>query len=404
MRILQCTKKFPFPVNDGESIAVLNLSRGLSEAGAEVVLFSLNTSKHYYELDKSAIPGELAHYRDIHPVFVNNDLSFFDALKAFYFRKAYHISRIDKPLVKAWIRHHLKTHTYDLIIFESSILVPYADLFADSCDAKLVLRAHNIEHRIWERLSRTGTNRLVAWYMKLSSRFLKKEEIRIMDKMDMIIPVSESDALFFTSLSKGPEVVVSGIGLDFDQYPYTESNRGDQLVLGFIGSLDWRPNLYGLKWLLTHVVSELKKSGVSFRLRVAGSQMPGELKKWEGFHVQLLGEVESAVKFYEGIDVLVVPLFAGSGTRVKILEAMAMGKLVITTTIGVEGIGATEGTHFLRADTKEAFVERIMLAFRNPEICVTIGKNSREFIQKNYSYQDLANNLYELFGKLVAEA
>ena len=159
MNILQVTKKFPYPIRDGESVAVTNLSRGLVRAGFNVSLFSINTSRHYYPYEEGNCPSDLDHYAKIYAIPVNTEIHFFGALSALAKGKSYLISRFENIEVGRNLEAVLKTSVFDCVILETTILGGYADVISQSSPfSKLILRAHNIEYEVWKGMSNVIKN------------------------------------------------------------------------------------------------------------------------------------------------------------------------------------------------------------------------------------------------------
>lgn len=171
---------------------------------------------------------------------------------------------------------------------------------------------------------------------------------------DYLIAVSERDLRKFKSLGYKNGAMSSPIGLDLRNYKnrFTTQISDD---LCFIGALDWIPNMEGLTWFLDHVWPELSKMYPELKFHIAGRNTPESLKNINIKNVIVHGEVSDAVEFVSKYSMMIVPLFSGSGMRVKILEGMALGRVVITTTLGKEGISAEDGTHILEANNAAEF-------------------------------------------------
>ena len=168
-----------------------------------------------------------------------------------------------------------------------------------------------------------------------------------------------------------------------------------------IGSMDWMPNLEGVKWFLKQVWPMVHERMPQLTLYLAGRKMPDDLMRLEMEGVKVLGEVPDATYFITSKQINVVPLLSGSGIRVKIIEAMSAGKAVVTTTIGAEGIGCTDGKDVLIADTPEQFVEQLQRCVDNPEFRKQIGSNAARLITEQYSNKQLTQQLLTFYDKLL---
>jgi glycosyltransferase involved in cell wall biosynthesis len=149
--------------------------------------------------------------------------------------------------------------------------------------------------------------------------------------------------------------------------------------------MDWMPNIEGIWWFLEKCWPGVHHFFPDLKLKLAGRNMPAKMKHhhWPG--VEVIGEVEDARSFISNHPVMIVPLLSGSGVRVKIIEAMALGRTIITTTTGAEGIRYTKGENILIADTPVDLFEQIKFCVKNPEACARIGANARVLIESQHN-------------------
>ena len=185
---------------------------------------------------------------------------------------------------------------------------------------------------------------------------------------------ADKTALQKTDVSTPCEILP--IGLEISTYNEKQAIPiSNKLRLCFIGTLDWRPNIHGLMWFITEVWPEI--NDLPIELHIAGKNMPTNLKYESKENVFNHGEVEDAIEFINHHDVMIVPLFAGSGQRVKILQGMALGQTVLSTSIGIEGIDAVNDQHYFKCDTKDDFINKIT------HLCSQRGLLSPETIKEN---------------------
>ena len=151
MKILQLCKKFPYPLKDGESIAVSYLSKALHKQGCEISLLSMNTSKHY--TDVSALPADYNQYEQIEVVDVDNSIKISEAFLNLFSKESYHVSRFISKEFEAKLVEMITCTDYDVIQLETLYLTPYIDIIKKHSNAIVAMRAHNIEHEIWDRIT-----------------------------------------------------------------------------------------------------------------------------------------------------------------------------------------------------------------------------------------------------------
>ena len=399
MRLLQLCKKFPYPLKDGESIAVMNLSRALHDQGCEVSLLAMNTSKHF--CDVSSVNGSFKHFKAAYYTELDNTLNAKDAFLNLFSKESYHISRFICPDFTKQLITILKENTYDIIQLETLYMAPYVPIIRKFSKAMVAMRAHNVEHEIWSRVAQNTSPFIKKMYLKYLTNKLRKYEIKQLNNYDLMIAISQKDLDTFRTLGFKNSGLVTPIGLDSSLYKPDNRSYKKEISLSFIGSLDWMPNLEGLKWFLDNVWDQLLAKYPNLKLHVAGRNTPVTLINARYKNVKVYGEVNDAKKFINSHTVMIVPLLSGSGMRAKILEGMALGKVVLTTQLGLEGINAIHKEHVLVADTANQFVEALDYCYRSNGSLSTLGKNAQELVVKEYDNVETAKNLIEEYKKFV---
>ncbi|MBL7775228.1 MAG: glycosyltransferase, partial [Saprospiraceae bacterium] len=338
MKILQLCKKFPFPLKDGESIAVAYLARAFDALGCPVSLLAMNTSKHWF--DPAHLPPELNGYQAVYTVDIDNRIRPGAALLNLFSRRSFHIERFENETFALRLAEILQNETFDVVQLETLYLAPYIPIIRRHSKALIALRAHNVEHEIWERVA-ANSNFLKKWYLRTITPRLKKFEENQLNACDLLVGISERDVQQFRQLGLQKPAITVPIGLDCRDYTPDFSSYNRPLSLSFIGSLDWMPNLEGLRWFLQEVWKPLLAAQFpQLELHIAGRNTPDWLRALGLPRVHVHGEVPDAAGFINQHSILVVPLLSGGGMRAKILEGMALGKVVLSTSLGLEGIAA----------------------------------------------------------------
>ena len=395
MKILVLAKQCPYPLDDGASIAIHLLSKGLVEAGATVDLLAFNTVKHRYEGDLAR--RELSHYGSIELVDLDNRPSMIGAALNMLTNESYHVSRFRSAEMKLKLSTTLPNQAYDIVQIESSHLLIYYDLIRTYHSGKIILRAHNVEHQIWLRYQAQLDRKILSAYHRIQANRLRKIEEQYIAKMDGIMAVSEVDQAYFKLLNQHAFVVP--IGLDILPSTSEESQAVSSPRFGFIGSMDWAPNQEGLQWLLDRVLTQTNSD---VQIVLAGRNFESaKLDIPNHLNIEILGEIESTSTFWDQVDVLMVPLFSGSGTRVKIIEAFTHQKLVLTTAIGIEGIPATDGEHAVIRDGEGAWHEAINTIMDNWSTYTAIKLNGRQLAENNYEYGRVGAAAMKIYRQLV---
>ncbi len=395
MRVLQLTKKVPFPSKDGESMAIISLASSLISNGVTFDLLALNTKKHRFSGDLFDLDSTI--YRSINMVEINTDFRPISFLINIFSNLPYQISRFVKKEYKVKLIALLNQNKYDFILLETVYLTPYIPVIKRYSSAKILLRTHNMEYEIWERLYKGapwGVSKLL--YKWLANKMFRYESSRL-QSIDYLIAISDRELLMFKAYY--PSLYGSVVPITWNTskkcYQKTLKSNPQNVSLFFIGSLDWKPNQEGLFWFLFKVwpICHAKFPHLSFY--VAGRNMPNRIKQMTLDGVFMLGEVDDAVAFVNQHNIAIVPLLSGSGMRAKIIEAMALGKVVITTSIGLEGIEAQDGIDVCLANSPEEFIDVIQYLLNHPADMIQIGINAHQYIVNNYESVTIGKKLLD---------
>lgn len=378
---------------------MLNLASSLQLAGCEIHMFALNTAKHH--VDPMSLPTFFNSDFHFSSEEIDTKLSIPGMIKNFFTDGSYNVDRFYSKAVEEKLIKILSANNFDVVQLETLFTAPYIDVIRKYSKGKIVLRAHNSEHIIWERLSKLASSPLKKWYLAFLAGRLKKYELAVLDRVDAIVPITKIDsAVFKYSGYNGPMLTIP-LGINMNHYPLQES--GSELSLFHLGSMDWLPNQEAIRWFLFSVWPAIHKKFPALKLHLAGRGFPSELLALNLAGVKMEGKVDDANNFMEGKQIMIVPLLSGSGMRVKIIQGLALGKTIISTSIGAEGIDVKDGLNILIADSPAAFLEKIEMCLSNPERCLSIGLNGRKFVAENYSNQIIGKKLCAFYEQLCFE-
>jgi len=397
LQILQLCHKFPYPLKDGGAIAVTYLAKAYAALGHEVTLLSMNTSKHWF--DVSTLPPDFNHYISMHTVYVENHIRPLAALRNLFFsKKSFHVQRFESAAFAEKLEDLLKAKVFDVVQLESIFLAPYLPIIRKYAPkAKAVLRTHNVEHEIWERVAENASP-VKQWYLRKITPRLKAYELAQINHCDLVVGISQRDIEQFQRLGLRHPATVCPIGLDCRDYHPDTTSFQRPLSLSFIGSLDWMPNQEGLRWFLEQVwMPLLVPNFPELRFHIAGRTAPRWLRELDMERVVFHGEVPDAADFLNQHSVMVVPLLSGGGMRAKILEGMAVGKVVLSTPLGIEGIEATDRRECLLAEKPEEWLEALRWCYAERESLALIGEKARIFCAQFFDNEALARKLVAKF-------
>ncbi len=393
MKFLQICQKPPLPLTDGGCIAFHALTTGLMHAGHGVKVFTLFTDKHDFLPEN--MPEEYVQKTDIEGVYVDTNMNFVDVYCNFMTRDPYNLSRFFSVDVDIRLTRLLQKEKYDCIILESIFTTSYLPTIRRNVNTKVILRSHNIEHQIWNKLAFGEKNFFKRIYLSYLSKKLYKAEIESWRSVDGIACISYDDLQFTRALSQKPSYLLPVAMSVHEPVEMT----GKELKAYHIGSMDWLPNLEAINSFIENTLPTVLNEFPNFEFHIAGRRMPPSLhdKKIPG--VVSWGEVDSAEAFARKFQIMIVPLQSGSGIRIKILEAFAMGMAVISTEQGIRGIDVDDRKEFYLAETSEEWVAAIQ-ALQDPNERKRIGNNAQQFMQASYSNSKIIQPLVQFIKSL----
>lgn len=396
MHILIIANKVPYPPKDGGSIATLSLAKQFVKLGHQVDIMAMNTSKHYFRLDK--LPLRLS--RSINFIGVDTPalISPFAALRNLIFsKKAYIAERFYTENFKRKIEERLDENNYDVIQLEGSYMGMYVPSIRAHSRAKVAMRAHNLEYEIWERSAANSCLPKKFYFGNLAKR-IKKLEAGQLNEFDAMIPITKRDGDKLKKLGCRIPVHITPMGVTINQEP--DHSKVDFPSLFHIGALDWPPNQEGMFWFFDKVWPIVIKKHPDLKFYLAGRNASEKIKNLKVENLVYLGEVDSAVGFMNSKAIGIVPLLSGSGMRIKIVEAMALGKPQVTTSIGAEGNPAKNGEEIMIADEPQAFADKIFQLVENKNVFDQMAHRSFEFVKREFDYDKITQSLIDFYQSL----
>jgi glycosyltransferase involved in cell wall biosynthesis len=303
----------------------------------------------------------------------------------------------DRPAVQAVVDQLCARTSFDIVQIEHCFMAYYR--FPRT--AAIVLDEHNIEHEIRERTLAVvppGPRKAYDYLNHLKLRAEEERSWREVDACALTSPIDEA-----TLRMAFPEVRTAVVpnAVDTCFFSPGESARDPQTML-FYGTLSYFPNLDGLLFFLREVMPILRRKNPELRLRIVGASPPEALRRYESPDVTFTGFVPDLRVELERAGVVVAPLRIGGGTRLKVLEAMAMAAPLVSTTLGAEGLSVTHGRELLLADTAESFASEIVRVLSDKELATELGRGGRRLVEQSYDWRASARALDALYRETLA--
>lgn len=300
----------------------------------------------------------------------------------------YNIRKYCRPQVARELRTLIANSQFDVLVCD--FLVPAGAIPWDHPIPK-VLFTHNVEALIWKRHYEVASNplwKLLSWR---EWKTMSRAERIYLQKADHVLAVSKTDRDCFAEIIPESKLTVVPTGVDVEYFRPLSNEVENALV--FTGSMDWLPNEDGIFYFVQEILPKIWQQIPNVKLQVVGrkpSQRLRALASENSNHIHLSGWVDDIRPYLGEGAVCIVPLRIGSGTRLKIFEAMAMGKAVVSTTIGAEGLPVQHGAEILLADTPDAFAQSVVQLVTNASIRRHLGDAARRLVETKYSWASVA--------------
>jgi len=396
LKILQISQKGLFPPMDGGKLAMKSMAEGLKNAGIEVHQFLLGTPGHPIPAD---IPKNYPFY--VHTENLDTSVRIGGALfNLIGSRSSYNLARFRSEQIAENLLLRIKAEKYDIVQVESIFALELIYPILDKIKCPVVLRAHNVEHKIWERLAQNATNPLKRFYLSKMSRRLKLEEIQRIRSVSAVVAISSRDLEQFYQMGLNVPAEVIGIAQPLPRRE-NPNKLNETQKLFHIGAMDWQPNQEAIDWFLKDVWPEVHQKFPEIPFSFAGKSMPKRYKKLNIYGVKIM-EAPDAYAFMRDNGLMVVPLLSGGGIRVKIIEGLSLGKVILTTSCGLEGIDAEHGKHLFICNQPADFIEVIQRLRDNPELINEVSENAINFARNTFDPETLTNRLIAFYKTLIS--
>ncbi|MHC1731852.1 MAG: glycosyltransferase family 4 protein [Bacteroidales bacterium] len=400
MKILVLAPRPLWPEHDGGTVATARCIRGLAYTGAKISLLSIKTEKHSEKLASpgSQMPTYLAAYSTvavntrIRPAAMAHNLLFS--------AEPYDLARFRSPAYSEALRAHLKSSHFDIIQCEGLTMALYLKEIRKLTDSPVILRAHNLEHRIRQMMAAGELSPIRKAYLSNLSRRILSVEKQAAAEFDAVVPISEPDFRWFNEAATVKPVFLSETGAEMaDRLPEPPDTPPR---VGFIGSMNWYPNIEGMKWFINSVWPSVVEKIPLATLYIAGR---GLRHNHTGLphskNIIIEGETDNARDFIASNHVIIAPLFAGSGLRIKIIESMSAGRPVVATPVAAEGLQAGNGRELAVEGDPESFCSSLCSLLLDRGKRATMGEAAVELVKQRYDNATNTARLLEFYKSVI---
>jgi len=393
VRILQICKKIPFPTTDGETVAIWDMTCAALAKNAKIHLICLQTDKQP-NINEISFRHEnfsytlLKHQTKI----VWMQLFFYD----FFSKTPYIAQRFMKKNLIPVIKNKISDFKPDVVHIESLYM---AWLMPHFSGVKKIVRTHNIEADIWQSRANKEKNLFKKIYFSFLSKKLRKYEINTLKHADSIICISNKEKEYFAENIEHSEVI--SLPTSIKILPPKAAPDSENYL--FFGALDWFPNIDALNWLIKMVWPLILDKQHKAKLHIGGKNAAKRnIDFWKSIpNVYFHGEIENIETFYKNGSIMLVPLFSGSGIRIKIIEALSMRKAIVASPMAIDGLQLTHNEHLYVADSAHEFADAAIRLSDNNNLKAKFAENGIKYLERHHAPENIAEQLHNHYNKLI---
>ncbi len=397
LRVLVLIPTFPYPPHDGFNLRVWNLYRLLAKKVDLTLLCSLYESPSAEALQKCTAEG--LKVNAVQVIQRSRAAEFMKKLGFLFHHFPVWTTGFYFPEMTCFLEGLLRKQKFDIIAMESTWLAHYWPLLEAHPAAKILV-LHDLDSEKWRRqaaLLPPGKKKLNCLY---NARGFRHVEDDLLKRADLTFVTSEREKVDLLARDKNLCVEIVPNGVDSEALQPLPVSGSRELL--FVGSLSYLPNTDGVLFFAREVMPELHMRFPDLKWVIVGTKAPTAVRSLHGMHgVEVVGEVPDLEPYYRRCAVSVVPLRAGSGTRLKILEAMAWGRPVVSTTLGCEGLDVKNREHLLIADRPEEFAKAVGELLTAPGLYNSIARSARSLVEKKYSWTAIVKKVYQHYLEVV---
>jgi len=398
MNILFLSTENPYPPDHGHHIRTYNTLKWLAR---ENRIFFVGFTKYKDELefrkylkklcatvDIFLIPQGIMKWRFIMSLFLN----FFSPLP-------FVVERYYCRAAKYRIEQILAENQIDVVHVDMLHLAKYSEAINS---VPKILVDHNVESLRVYRWAKIERNIFVKLFLLYQYVKLRRFEKKTCPQFDKCIVVSAFDKKFLESMCQSDNFVIIPNGVDIDFFkPYGLPSPSNRLV--WVGAMNDSYNQDAVDYFLDQILPLVQSEIAEIKIDFVGKLPTPKLRKiaQQNSNIRICGYVEDIRDYVERADVFIAPIRAGSGTKLKVLNAMAQGKAVVTTSIGAEGIKVTDNEDIFIADTPQEFADKVVYLIKNPEVARKMGERARKVIEENYNWTDIGKEMENVYKSVI---
>ncbi|OGO06376.1 MAG: glycosyl transferase family 1 [Chloroflexi bacterium RBG_13_56_8] len=392
MKVALLTQVLPYPPDSGPKVKTWNVLKYLA-GRHQVTLFSFVRGDQSADIAKLQPFCQAIHVVPMERSAARDGLAMARSLLR---GQPWMMMRDDRSVMRRLVDRFSVETSFDVAHADQLNMAQYAQRVPN---ARKVLDAHNALWLLYKRLAETMRPGPRKWLLERDWRLLKRYEGNLVSSFDAVLAVSDEDkAALLEAAGSQRDIAVIPIAVDVDEVRVVIRQPDAKHIL-HLGTMYWPPNIDGMMWFLREIFPLVRQARPDAVLDIVGSRPPEELQALSSPEsgINVAGYVRDPMPYLKQTGVFIVPLRAGGGMRVKILNALAQGLPVVSTTLGIEGISTVPGQHLLVADTPRDFADAILRILGNPALAERLGSAGRRLIEQVYDYRIACRPLDEIY-------
>lgn len=399
--LLFLSQDLPYPPNGGARIRTFNILKQLSHEYNVTLLSFVRTKERYEARDLEAAKMELSRYGRVWAVPLPQNTSrtrfVYDHTAPLFNQKVYTRHVFWSRAFERQIVRELGSYEYTLVHCDSIDLAVY---FRHIRRTPLVCTHHDVQSLLLKRRAERERPAWKRWYVGVQAKAMEREEATWCPRVDLNVAVSEADRKRLASIAPKAQCAVVENGVDVE-YFHPREERAEGIV--FVGGTTWFPNKDALEYFGSEILPSVRRELPEVRVRWVGrAQEEEKHAAWQDYGIEMTGFVDDVRPYVWGGKCVVVPIRVGGGTRVKILDAWAMGRPIVSTGIGCEGLDVEEGRDMEVRNDPEDFARAVVAVLRDEERARRLGAEGRRKAVERYSWDQIGRRMLETYDGVAS--
>ncbi|HWQ93588.1 MAG TPA: glycosyltransferase [Clostridia bacterium] len=396
MRLLFVTHFLPYPPNDGGRIGYFNPIKYLSRRH-EIVLVSFAEAN-----DADNIRALGKYCTEVRTLVAPKGNRYSRLVKGLFTDPPGSAGTYFDPRLGELIRASIRDFDIDVVELQhlnTAAYLPYA------AGAPVILREHNVEYKVWERHGQHARSIMERMFVRLCTPRIRHYEARMAERFARCITVSKADERYLRKIAPGAKVLTIPSGVDTEYFAPLTNIAEEPCTMVLTGSFEWKPKQHNLRVLATEIFPRIKAKLPEAKLYIVGKGVPETLRREvEANGAVVTGPVPDVRPYVHSATLVLNYLESGGGIALKVLEAMAMRKPVLSNALGCEGIDVSAGKDAVIADGVQEFADSAVLLLGNRSLRDDLANSGYEMVKRKYAWSQLAGVFEQCYQSVLEEA